>query len=61
LPDVPLGNNFEAWMFGNQFKQLSPHGYLGSPASYESVDIQTHVEDTADRICEAIITRLSRN
>lgn len=60
LPDVSLGNNFEAWMFGGQLKQLSPQGYLGSPAHYESVDIARNVEDYAQRISEAIVTRLKR-
>ena len=61
LPDVSLGDNFEAWMFGGQLKQLSPQGYLGSPANYESADIQKNIEDNAHRISEAIITRLNRN
>ena len=60
LPDVSLGDNFEAWMFGGQLKQLSPQGYLGSPANYKSVDIQKNVEDNAHRISEAIIIRLNR-
>ena len=61
LPDVSLGDNFEAWMFGGQLKQLSPQGYLGSPASYESADIQKNIEDNAHRISEAIIARLKRD
>ena len=61
LPDVPLGDNFESWMFGGQLKELSPQGYLGSPASYEDVDILKNVEDYAHRISEAIIERLNRN
>lgn len=58
LPDVALGDNFEAWMFGGQLKQLSLQGYLGSPASYEGVDINKNVEDYANRITEAIIQRI---
>jgi len=61
LSDVPLGDNFEAWMFGGQLKKLSPQGYLGSPANCKSVDIQKNVEDNAHRISEAIIIRLNRN
>ena len=34
LPDVSLGDKFEAWMFGGRLKQISPQGYLRSPASY---------------------------
>jgi len=59
LPDVALGNNFEAWMFGGQLKQLSPQGYLGSPASYDSVNIHAYIEDCGNRISDAIIHRLS--
>ena len=59
LPDVSLGDNFEAWMFGGQLKKISPLGYLGSPASYETVDIRKNIEDNAKRITSAIITRLS--
>ena len=61
LPDVSLGDNFEAWMFGGQLKELSPQGYLGSPASYESANIFQNIEDYALRISEAIISRLNRN
>ncbi len=60
LPDVTLGDNFEAWMFGGQLKQLSPQGYLGSPASYEKVDIADHVADYAHRTTEAILTRINQ-
>ena len=59
LPDVSLGEEFEAWMFGGQLKQISPQGYLGSPKSYNSVDITKNVEDYAQRISDAIIARLS--
>jgi creatinine amidohydrolase len=61
LPDVPLGDQFEAWMFGGRLKQLSPQGYLGAPSRYNSVDIRAHIEDTARRICEGIIARLNRD
>ncbi|MFT4146161.1 MAG: creatininase family protein [Mobilitalea sp.] len=60
LPDVALGDNFEAWMFGGQLKQLSPQGYLGSPASYEGVTITEHVEDFSHRTSEAILTRINQ-
>lgn len=58
LPDVPLGDQFEAWMFGGQLKQISPQGYLGSPAGYESVDVKQDIDDTAQRIADAIVTRI---
>ena len=60
LPDVPLGDKFESWMFGGQLKKMSPQGYLGSPSCYESVDVIKSVEDTAKRISDAIIARLNK-
>ncbi len=59
LPDVALGDNFEAWMFGGQLKQLSPQGYLGSPANYGNINISQYIEDCAYRISEAILVRLT--
>lgn len=59
LSDVPLGDNFEAWMFGGQLKNLSPEGYLGSPASYEKVNVTKYMDDYSDRYTEAILTRLN--
>jgi len=41
LPDVHLPNDkWEAWMLGGALRQLSPQGYLGSPSSYASFDVQ---------------------
>jgi creatinine amidohydrolase len=59
LPGVSLGDRFEAWMFGGKLKEISPQGYLGSPASYDSVDIEKNVEDFAQRISDGIIARLN--
>ena len=61
LPEVPLKDNFEAWMFGGQLKQISPQGYIGSPASFESVDVIKNVEDNAQRITDGIMMRLNQN
>ena len=61
LPDVPLYDNFEAWMFGGQLKQISPQGYIGSPASFESVDVIKNVEDNAQRITDGIMMRLNQD
>ncbi len=58
LPDVALGDNYEAWMFGGQLKQLSPQGYLGSPSNYSSVNMNQYIEDYADKITEAVLSRL---
>ena len=60
LPPVGFRNGFEEWMFGGKLKEISPQGYLGSPAFYESVDIDKNIEDYAQRISEAIIIRLNR-
>lgn len=59
LPDVALGNNFEAWMFGGQLKQLSPQGYFGSPANYDSVNVNQNIEDCANRITEVIMIKIN--
>lgn len=61
LPGVPLGDNFEAWMFEGQLERLSPQGYLGSPSSFESVDINKHIKEHANRISNAIIARINRD
>lgn len=59
LPDVALDNDKgEAWLFGGHIKELSPEGYLGAPAYYDSVDIQGNIDDYAFRISEAIIKRI---
>ena len=61
LPDMALGDNFEAWMFGGRLKHLSPEGYLGSPACYENVNITHYLDDYSNRYTDAILTRLSKN
>ena len=58
LPDISLGDKFEAWMFGGELKLISSQGYLGSPSNYESVDIASNVEDYAQRISDAILKRM---
>jgi creatinine amidohydrolase len=60
-PDIALGDNFEAWMFGGQLKQLSPQGYIGSPANFVDVNATQNIEDYAHRISEAILTRINKN
>ena len=62
LPDVPLSlAKWEAWMFGGQIKQLSSQGYLGSPSSYKTVDIEKNREDWACRIAEGIVARINKD
>lgn len=59
LPDVALDEDKgEAWIFGGHIKELSPKGYLGAPAYYDSVDVQCNIDDYALRISEAIINRI---
>lgn len=48
----------EQWLFGGHIKELSSEGYLGTPANYESVDVQNNVDDYAYRISKAILGRI---
>lgn len=58
LPDVALDKDKgEAWLFGGHIKELSPEGYLGAPAYYDSVDVQCNIDDYAFRVSEAIAAR----
>lgn len=45
------------WLFGGHIKELSPNGYLGSPADFEDVDVQKNIDDYACRISEAIMKK----
>lgn len=59
LIPVPLTEgSTEAWLFGGHIKELSLHGYIGSPADYDTVEVQKNVEDYASRISEAILNRI---
>ena len=59
LPPEALGDDkIMAWLFGGHTKELSPDGYLGSPADFESVDVHNNLKDIACRISDAIIARL---
>lgn len=53
LNDAKVGE----WLFGGHIKDLSPQGYIGSPADFEQVDVQKNVDDYAFRISEAILGR----
>ena len=58
LPPVGLDDEkIWTWLLGGHTKSLSPDGYVGAPAEFESVDIMNHINDTAARISEAIIER----
>jgi creatinine amidohydrolase len=59
LPPVALDHDkTEQWLFGGHIKELSAEGYLGSPANYETVKVQSNIEDYADRISKAILGRI---
>lgn len=59
LPPVALGDDkIMTWLFGGHTEELSPQGYVGSPADYESVDLVKHLEDVADRYSKKILMYL---
>jgi creatinine amidohydrolase len=56
LPPVELGDDkIWTWLLGGQTEQLSPEGYLGAPADYETVQVIKNVEDIAFRVSEAVL------
>ncbi|HSV86695.1 MAG TPA: creatininase family protein [Levilinea sp.] len=57
LPPTRLGDDkIMSWLFGGQTAELSPNGYLGSPADFEGVDVVNNSNDIADRIADSILT-----
>ena len=61
LPAVELGDDkIMAWLLGGQTEQLSPKGYLGAPADYETVQVIEHIKDIACRVSEAILERTGK-
>ena len=59
LPPVALKDeNGMQWLFGGHIKELSSQGYLGTPSNFEKVDAQRHIDDQADRITTAILSRI---
>jgi creatinine amidohydrolase/Fe(II)-dependent formamide hydrolase-like protein len=61
LPPVVLGDDkIWDWLLGGQTEQLSPAGYLGAPADFESVQVIEHVSDIAHRVSEAILDHMAR-
>jgi creatinine amidohydrolase len=58
LTPLQLGDDkIMTWLFGGHTKELSPNGYLGSPADFEDVDVMKNIGDIADRVSEAIFER----
>jgi creatinine amidohydrolase len=59
LPPLALGDDqIMTWIFGGHTQELSPDGYVGSPADFEGVDVMKNVGDYAERISEAILTHI---
>ncbi len=59
LPPVELGNDkIMTWLYGGHAKELSPEGYLGAPADFESVEVLNSFQDIADRVSKAILGRI---
>ena len=59
LPPVPLADSRGMdWLGGGHIHALSPQGYLGAPAAYADVDVGQNLDDYAQRITRAILTRL---
>jgi creatinine amidohydrolase len=53
LPAVDLSDDkIWSWILGGQTNSLSPQGYLGSPADFETVDVLKNIEDIADRVSQ---------
>jgi creatinine amidohydrolase len=60
LPPVGLGDDkIMSWLFGGHTKDLSPEGYLGSPADFVTVAVMENINDIANRVSEAILERIS--
>jgi creatinine amidohydrolase len=60
LPPVALPDSEAmAWLFGGQTARLSPEGYLGDPAAHAAADAAGFLQDTAERIAEAMRLRRS--
>ncbi|MFZ6026214.1 MAG: creatininase family protein [Chloroflexota bacterium] len=61
LAPVVLGEDkIMAWLFGGHTQELSPEGYLGAPADFESVAVLANLDDIAERIAEAILAHATR-
>ncbi len=56
LAPVALENDkTEQWLFGGHIKALSSEGYLGIPADYENVEVESYIDDYTERISDAIL------
>jgi creatinine amidohydrolase len=58
LPPVEVGDDkIMTWLFGGHTRELSPDGYLGAPADFETVEVLKNINDIAERVAEAIYER----
>lgn len=56
LLPVSLGDDkIWTWLLGGHTKELSPNGYLGAPADFESVQVLNNFKDIAERVSEGIL------
>ena len=61
LPPLELGEDkIWEWLLGGHTEALSPEGYLGAPADYETVNVIEHIQDVACRVSTAILAWASR-
>ncbi len=58
LPVTVGDDQIMTWLLGGHTKALSPEGYLGAPADFESVEILNNFHDIADRVSEGILNRI---
>lgn len=58
LPAVAIESEKEMeWILGGKTKDMSPNGYAGNPAAYDTVKIDEHIADTANRYMKAILDK----
>jgi creatinine amidohydrolase len=61
LPPTQLGDDkIMSWLWGGQTRELSPDGYLGAPADFETVEVMKNMQDIAERVSEAILIHLQQ-
>jgi creatinine amidohydrolase len=62
LPPTQLGDDkIMDWLFGGQTAELSPDGYLGAPADFESVAVMENINDIAGHLTGAILAHLQKH
>ncbi len=59
LPATKLDDDkIMEWILGGKTKELSPDGYLGNPKAYETVEIESHIDDYVERISRGILEKI---